>query len=326
MKESSLVSILIPNFNKANYLRFTLDSVIGQTYSNWECIIVDDFSTDDSWKILEEYSGRDQRFKIYRRPKNRKQGGNAARNFAFEKSVGEYIQWLDSDDLIHPEKLEIQLNDLKGKSSKIISLSNWRGFSGNIVPSNNINKDLRWSDYSNRGDEFLLNLWEREQFVPPHAYLMHRGVLEVSGLWDEDLIQNQDGEFMTRVLLKSDEIIFNQGITAFYRLPDLSHLSKQISKKSWDDWLYSLNLCDRWMLDYNNTKRAKKILCLNYERLIKLIILDYPEIAQKAINRILILNPFVRFSFFKPQVIWLGSWLGISNFLTLRKLLKAQRT
>ena len=74
-----LVSILIPNYNKAPYLRETLDSVLSQTYTHWECIIVDDHSTDNSWEILEEYVAKDSRFKLYKRPVDRKQGGNAAR-------------------------------------------------------------------------------------------------------------------------------------------------------------------------------------------------------------------------------------------------------
>ena len=97
---NSLISILIPNYNKANYLRETLDSVFAQTYTNWECIIVDDHSTDNSWEILQEYTIRDSRFEIRKRPGHLPKGGNACRNYAFELSEGEFVNWFDSDDVM----------------------------------------------------------------------------------------------------------------------------------------------------------------------------------------------------------------------------------
>ena len=90
----NLVSILIPNYNKASYLRPTLDSIMAQTYSNWECIIVDDHSTDISWEIIEEYAKTDSRFKIYKRPNHLAKGGNVCRNYAFTNSVGDFVVFL----------------------------------------------------------------------------------------------------------------------------------------------------------------------------------------------------------------------------------------
>ncbi|AWW32058.1 hypothetical protein DN752_19025 [Echinicola strongylocentroti] len=99
-REAPLVSILIPNYNKAPYIRETLDSVLNQTYQHWECIIVDDHSTDESWEILEEYSAKDDRFKVFQRPDHLAKGGNVCRNYALRLSLGEYIQFLDSDDIL----------------------------------------------------------------------------------------------------------------------------------------------------------------------------------------------------------------------------------
>lgn len=112
MDNQPLVSILIPNYNKAPYLRETLDSVLAQTYTHWECIIVDDHSTDDSWGILEEYAEKDLRFKIYRRPDYLPKGGNSCRNFAFDRSKGDLILYLDSDDVLADFCLEQRINAL----------------------------------------------------------------------------------------------------------------------------------------------------------------------------------------------------------------------
>lgn len=322
MFNTPLVSILIPNFNKEKFVRETVDSILKQSYSNWECIIVDDHSSDGSWEVLQGVKLNDSRFKILKRPLDRKKGGNAARNFAFENSKGDYIQWLDSDDLIHPKKIEIQLEDLKEKSYKTVSLSNWEGFDP-LELNHGLKIQDRWYRFPQDGYSFLLNLWGKEQFVPPHAYLISRNILKMSGLWNENLIQNQDGEFMTRVLLASEGIVFNHNILAYYRLPNSTHLSKQITFRSWHDWLESLLLCDQWILNHRDTKEARNILILNYERLIKLTISSYPEIAQKALDQIKQLNPFIKLSFSKPQVIWFGAWIGISRFLKLRSVFKS---
>lgn len=107
-----LVSIIIPTFNRASLIQETLDSVINQTYTNWECIVVDDGSTDNTKGILNKYCEKDSRFQYHERPKTYLEGGSGARNFGFKKSNGAYINWLDSDDLLHPKKLEIDLKNL----------------------------------------------------------------------------------------------------------------------------------------------------------------------------------------------------------------------
>lgn len=100
MKNNPLVSIIIPTYNRAHLIGETLDSIIAQTYTNWECIVVDDGSTDNTAAVLEEYIKKDSRFQYYHRPKDRPKGANACRNYGFELSKGEYVNWFDSDDLM----------------------------------------------------------------------------------------------------------------------------------------------------------------------------------------------------------------------------------
>ena len=113
MLNSPLVSIIIPTFNRANLIGETLDSVIGQTYTNWECIVIDDGSTDGTDKLLNIYLQKDTRIQYLQRPSERPKGANSCRNYGFEFSRGEYVNWFDSDDIMHPEKLEIQINQLQ---------------------------------------------------------------------------------------------------------------------------------------------------------------------------------------------------------------------
>ena len=100
-----LVSIIMPNYNGAKYVRETLESVIAQTYTNWELLFVDDCSSDNSLEIVEGYN--EPRFKILKNPTN--QGAAASRNYALREAKGKWIAFLDADDLWLPEKLEKQL-------------------------------------------------------------------------------------------------------------------------------------------------------------------------------------------------------------------------
>ncbi|CAD0006550.1 glycosyltransferase family 2 protein [Flavobacterium chungangense] len=108
---SELVSIITPTYNAEKYIRETLQSVLNQSYQNWEMILADDASTDHTIYIIEEFAQKDSRIKLYKLPENR--GNGFARNTALEKATGKYIAYLDADDLWFPEKLEKQIQFLK---------------------------------------------------------------------------------------------------------------------------------------------------------------------------------------------------------------------
>ncbi len=102
-----LVSIITPNYNCKNFIAQTINSVLSQTYTNWEMIIVDDCSSDGSYEIALDYSKKDSRIKVIRNEKN--SGAAISRNKAIEIAQGEFVAFLDSDDLWMPEKLEKQI-------------------------------------------------------------------------------------------------------------------------------------------------------------------------------------------------------------------------
>lgn len=103
----NLVSIITPNYNCARFISQTIESVLAQTYTDWEMLIVDDCSTDGSYEIALEYAAKDSRIKVFRNEQN--SGAAISRNRAIEESKGEYLAFLDSDDLWMPEKLEKQI-------------------------------------------------------------------------------------------------------------------------------------------------------------------------------------------------------------------------
>lgn len=99
-----LVSIIIPTYNRAHLIGETLMSIQNQTYQNWECIVVDDFSTDNTKDFINNFNN-DKRIKYINKPLSFKKGANSSRNLGFQESKGDFILWFDSDDIMHPEYL-----------------------------------------------------------------------------------------------------------------------------------------------------------------------------------------------------------------------------
>ena len=112
---SSLVSIIIPTYNRASLLKETLSSIQAQTYTHRECIIVDDGSTDNSMKLLKKIQEADDRFKIFQREAHLKKGGNTCRNIGLDKAEGKYIQFFDSDDIMKPAMIQSKVELLEAK-------------------------------------------------------------------------------------------------------------------------------------------------------------------------------------------------------------------
>ena len=107
----NLVSIILPSYNSEQFIAKSIESVINQTYKNWEMVIVDDCSLDNSNEIIEDYIKKDKRIKLIKLEKN--SGPAIARNKAIKEAKGRYIAFLDADDLWKPAKLEKQLNFMK---------------------------------------------------------------------------------------------------------------------------------------------------------------------------------------------------------------------
>lgn len=120
-----MISIITPAYNAESFIRETIESVQKQTYKDWELIIIDDCSTDFTYVVAKEYAEKDPRIKVIKAPKNG--GVAAARNIGLENVSGDFIAFLDSDDLWKPEKLEKQLAFMKEKDC-VISYTDFQKF------------------------------------------------------------------------------------------------------------------------------------------------------------------------------------------------------
>lgn len=115
--EKDKVSIITPLYNGEDFIKYAVESVLKQTYKNWELIIINDCSTDNSGEIIERYAKEDTRIKILENKKN--SGVIKTRNKGIEAASGRYIAFLDSDDMWHEEKLEKQINFMKKNEAEI---------------------------------------------------------------------------------------------------------------------------------------------------------------------------------------------------------------
>jgi glycosyltransferase involved in cell wall biosynthesis len=254
-----LISIIIPTYNRANVLEQTLNSVLKQTYTNWECIVVDDGSTDATDKMVSEYCRQDSRFQCHKRPKERPKGGNTCRNLAFELSKGSFIKWLDSDDVLSDDLLLSQINAVSTslESKYILATSKWNYFTEttkDVTPKiKQINKNY------DSGFDLICDFGTYNTFLPPHVYLVRRELIIKSGLWNESLSINQDGEFFTRVLLNASKVIHAEEGMAFYRYGLLNdNVSSFSTSEKCRDSILSWILIDTYIKIYTKQKNSIK--------------------------------------------------------------------
>jgi glycosyltransferase involved in cell wall biosynthesis len=150
-----LISLIIPTYNRAHLITETIESVKKQTYTNWELIIVDDGSTDNTEEVIKSYISSDPRIFFYRRPSNRAKGANACRNFGFEKAKGEYIKWVDSDDLLDEKSIANQLSIYENTEREIdVVVSNGvyftdKGITNKLWSKNLISENLLYDHIRN---------------------------------------------------------------------------------------------------------------------------------------------------------------------------------
>ena len=279
-----MISIIIPVFNVEKYLRECLDSLLNQTYQDFEVICVDDGSTDESYKILEEYKNKDERFVIIQQ--NNK-GAGAARNRGIELAKGEYIQFLDSDDYFEPNMLEKLCSVAKKNDTDIVVCSARKvDENKNIIESGNplwpinINKvvfDKVFSPEDFREDIFGLFC------VVPWNKLYKRSLIVENGLKFQNLSSSNDVGFghnsricANRIIVIKDELInyrFNrEGSIAKVRASSCENIIKAadfVKKFLVSKGIYS-NYKKGFIKGFKNHIRSGISLC-NNEQYLKLI-------------------------------------------------------
>lgn len=207
-----LVSIIIPTYNRAHLIGETLESVLAQTYINWECIVVDDGSTDETDELLADYCEKDIRFYYYHRPIDRPKGANACRNYGFELSRGEYINWFDSDDVMVNTRLEKMLRVLINDSTIDYCICATQNFEGELE-DNNLKKEIEAIESSNVYEDYILGRISILMISP----IWRKSLLVKFKLFDEKLFQSQDLDLYSRIVFNNQRVEFLSEVLIYVR-------------------------------------------------------------------------------------------------------------
>jgi glycosyltransferase involved in cell wall biosynthesis len=252
-----LVSILIPAYNAEEWIADTIRSATAQTWERKEIIVVDDGSRDRTAEVARRFASNEVAV-----VSTENLGAAAARNRALKLSKGDYIQWLDADDLLAPNKVERQLAALREVDSRHVLLSsawayfNYRTHRARFVPTS-LCHDLS-------PVEWLLRKMSENLHMQTSTWLTSRELAEAAGPWDTRLISDDDGEYYCRVLLASKGTRFVSDAKVFYRITSAnrwSHIGTSDKKK--DAMLLSMKLHIQYLRSIEESQRVRKA-CLTY--------------------------------------------------------------
>lgn len=215
-----LVSIIIPTYNRAHLIGETLDSILAQTYQNWECIVVDDGSIDNSEEIILNYNSNDSRIHFFRRPQKSIKGAPTCRNIGLEKACGEYIIFFDSDDLMTSDHIQKKITPL---------LSLDYDFS------------ITKTKYYNEVDESIERYYNFEQFeLTPYNYILQNlnfltldvcieSSIAKSIRFNEVLKSGQEFNYFSKLIVKTQKFIFINEYVSLRRKHDDSIRGKLVN-------------------------------------------------------------------------------------------------
>ena len=254
-----LVSIIIPAYNSGKHLAESIESALAQTWVNKEIIVVDDGSADNSFSIAEKYA-ETSKVKVIRQENK---GASGARNTGLQEAKGDYIQFLDADDLLSPDKIEAQIMVLNGSSTKLAICKTIHFNDGEDYKTGTQTNDWFCTDHNDPVD-FLTKLYAGDEVLPGyggmvtiHSWLTPRKLIDAAGPWNEKLSLDDDGEFFCRVILASEGIKFsNKGVNYYRKFNNQQSLSAQKSKKGIESAVLAIDL----KLGYIKAKSQNSII------------------------------------------------------------------
>lgn len=269
-----LVSILIPVYNSERWLAETLNSAIHQTWQNKEIIIVNDGSTDNSLAIARSYES--SFVKVINQKNN---GQSAAENRALKEAQGEYISYLDADDLLAPDKIERQVQLLGYRNTEFVASGEWARFYKSPSEALFIPQPL-WVDM--QPVDWLVSAWSNHYMMHGAAWLIPRKIAEQAGPWNEKLSLINDFDYFSRILLASQGVKFCQGARSYYRSGNSSSLSGSKSRLAWESAFHSISIGTSNLLAVEDSPRTRFACATEFQRFIYEAYPDVPKLCMKA--------------------------------------------
>jgi glycosyltransferase involved in cell wall biosynthesis len=277
MSAEPLVSVVIPTLNAAPWIGETIASCLNQTWRHLEIIVVDNGSTDGTLGVVR--SMQSQAVRIY---ESGIQNAAAARNVGMARSNGDYIQYLDADDVLSPSKIADQFSRLQSGGPGCIASGPWARFEK--LPLNEIAvAEPVWRDLDPL--EFLLLSWGGGGMMPNFGWLTPRHIIEKAGPWDESLTLDDDGEFFTRVVLESSRILFCPSAMGYYRTTRLPSLSKTRSREAFLSGFSSVEQSVDRLLHVRDDADARRACAFRYQRFAYDAYPEHRDLAEKAERR-----------------------------------------
>jgi len=225
MLEAPLVSIIIPTYNNSPIVCQAIDCSLSQTYRNLEIIVVDDGSTDDTEALLREKYQEKIR---YIRQNNRGTGG--ARNTGIRNANGKYLQFLDADDLLDHDKINIQVSQLRNTPGRALSYCDYssRDIDDMAVTYERISPRLQDEKPFN---DIMLK-WETGLTIPVHCFVFDAALFRENSIaFDEKLQANEDWECWMNVFALEPKVVFVDRVLAYYRVRKDSRCRNRIKMR-----------------------------------------------------------------------------------------------
>jgi glycosyltransferase involved in cell wall biosynthesis len=295
-----LVSILVPAYNAEAWISDTLRSAIAQTWDRKEIIVVDDGSKDQTLGVARQFASDQLRVVTHKN-----QGAAATRNTAFSLCHGDYIQYLDADDLMAPDKITKQMEALGQSANKRTLLSGswghfiYRYYRTKFTPS------ALWCDLS--PVEWLIRRMQFNLYMQTASWLVSRELAEAAGPWDTRLLGDDDGEYFCRVLLASEGVRFVPEAKVYYRtsgstsLSYIGHSDKQMTAQ----WC-SMELHLRYIRSLEDSPRVRAA-CLTYlQDWLSCFYPDRPDLVKQAEEMAASLGGRLQ----PPALSWKYSWIA----------------
>jgi len=276
----TLITTIVPCFNQSVYLAEAIESVLGQTYSNWECIIVNDGSTDDTETVATALCRRDSRIRYARKSNG---GLSSARNMGLRIAKGNWIQFLDADDVIEPTKFEQHFHQIQASNyaDNLVMYCDYKY--GN---HDNIRKEAAGHiDRQFKSNEYLRELiirWEHELSIPPHCFLMNSRFFIREGItFDESLPNHEDLDCWLRIFRLNPTIQYIDQKLCLYRL-SAGSMSRNMALMGEG----FLQLLDQHIASDNYSPSIRKLFLAKRRRVLK----TYNRIDRMAFSDKLILS------------------------------------
>ena len=250
----------MPLYNAESYVEETIRSCQSQTYTNWELIIVDDGSTDASVSIVKKIASAEPRITLLQQPNS---GACVARNRAFSHCKGDYVMYLDADDLISPDKIEQQVEALSHADTGAVAICAWEEFRDTPKHIALTPRSI-YKSYTNP-IELLMEMWNEGSMLAASCYLIPRNLITRSNGWNKNITLNDDGEFMCRVLANASSIVYTNKAIVHYRRGHASLSTADVfSETKQRSRLNSFISYEETLLPIADTPRLRQALARNY--------------------------------------------------------------